>query len=98
MYEVYIPTAFSPNADGFNDVYVPLTNLNGVQVLRFIIFNRWSEKVYEADNFTPNDITKGWNGTFKGEPAQQDNYVYYFTVKLPDNSEKTYKGTFALLR
>ena len=98
FYEVYIPTAFSPNGDNFNDSYVPLSDIKGVQVISFLIFNRWGEKVYEAENFAPNDSTKGWNGTYKGENCQVDHYVYYYSVKLPDDKVKIYKGTFALLR
>lgn len=98
FYDVYIPTAFSPNNDGHNDVFVPLSNIKGMQILDMLIYNRWGEKVFEVQNFAPNDSTKGWNGYFKGEPAQVDNYVYYITVKMPDDKIKAYKGTFALLR
>ena len=95
---MYIPTAFSPNSDGHNDIFVPLSNIKGMQILDLLIYNRWGEKVFEAQNFAPNDSSKGWNGYFKGEPAQVDNYVYYITVKMPDDKIKVYKGTFALLR
>ena len=107
FYDVYIPTAFSPNGDGVNDVYVPLSNIKGMVVIDFVIFNRWGEKVFESKDFAPTyivannaptDITKGWNGLFKGELAQQDDYVYFFTAKMPDDEVKIYKGTFALLR
>lgn len=98
FYDVYIPTAFSPNSDGHNDIFVPLSNIKGMQILDLLIYNRWGEKVFEAQNFAPNDSSKGWNGYFKGEPAQVDNYVYYITVKMPDDKIKVYKGTFALLR
>ena len=76
-------------------------------VIDFVIFNRWGEKVFESKDFAPTyivatnaptDITKGWNGLFKGELAQQDDYVYFFTAKMPDDEVKIYKGTFALLR
>ena len=107
FFDVYIPTAFSPNGDGVNDVYVPLSNIKGMVVIDFVIFNRWGEKVFESKDFAPTyivannaptDITKGWNGLFKGELAQQDDYVYFFTAKMPDDEVKIYKGTFALLR
>lgn len=107
FYDVYIPTAFSPNGDNVNDVYQPMSNVKGMQVIDFVIFNRWGEKVFESVNFTPTyvvstgaptDPSKGWNGTYKGQPAQVDNYVYFFTAKMPDGEVKIYKGTFALLR
>lgn len=102
FYDVYIPNAFSPNNDNVNDVFIPLSYIKGIQIIDFQIFNRWGEKVYEAQNFTPsnnpNDNSRGWNGIYKGEPAQVDEYVYYFSAKMPDGQIKIYKGTFALLR
>ena len=93
-----MPTAFSPNGDTINDIYVPVSDVKGMLVIDFVIFNRWGEKVFESENFVPRDATKGWDGTFKGEPAQQDSYVYFFTAKMPDGEVKVYKGTFTLLR
>lgn len=98
FYDVYIPTAFSPNGDTINDIYVPISDIKGMLVIDFVVFDRWGEKVFESQNFVPRDATKGWDGTFKGEPAQQDNYVYFFTARMPDGEVKVYKGTFALLR
>ncbi|MBP8192359.1 MAG: gliding motility-associated C-terminal domain-containing protein, partial [Chitinophagales bacterium] len=98
FYDVYIPTAFSPNGDTINDIYVPISDVKGMLVIDFVIFNRWGEKVFESENFVPRDATKGWDGTFKGQPAQQDSYVYFFTAKMPDGEVKVYKGTFTLLR
>ena len=98
FYDVYIPTAFSPNGDTINDIYVPVSDVKGMLVIDFVIFNRWGEKVFESENFVPRDATKGWDGTFKGQPAQQDSYVYFFTAKMPDGEVKVYKGTFTLLR
>lgn len=98
FYDVYIPSAFSPNGDNLNDIFVPLSTIKGMQVIDFLIFNRWGEKVFESKDFVPGDLANGWNGLFKGEPAQVDNYVYYFTAKMPDDKLKIYKGTFVLLR
>lgn len=62
-----IPTAFSPNKDGLNDIFRPLNkNLNKIV---FQVFNRWGEKVYETDQ-----IGEGWDGTFKG--VKQDMGVF----------------------
>ena len=98
VYDVYMPTAFSPNGDGVNDFLAPLSYDLGTVVLSYTIFNRWGEKVFEMNNFTPDRLDIGWNGIFKGQPAQVDNYVYVYTAKMPDSTTKTYKGTFILLR
>ncbi len=53
---VYVPSAFTPNGDGKNDlllpVYVGIKQLN-----HFSVFNRWGEKV-----FTTTNMFKGWDG------------------------------------
>ena len=97
-YDVYLPSAFSPNNDNFNDVLVPLSDVSGIIVTDFIIFNRWSEKVFESRNFSPNDKAFGWKGTYKGEPAAVDQYGYYYAVRLQDGKIKTYKGTVTIIK
>jgi len=97
-YDVYLPSAFSPNNDDFNDVLVPLSDVSGIIVTDFIIFNRWSEKVFESRNFSPNDKAFGWKGTYKGEPAAVDQYGYYYAVRLQDGKIKTYKGTVTIIK
>lgn len=98
LYEVYIPTAFTPNGDGSNDYIAPLSFRKEVEILQFLVYNRWGELVYEQSNFTPNSLYHGWDGSFKGAPAQMDTYVYIYKAKLPDNTIKSYNGVFTLMR
>jgi gliding motility-associated-like protein len=67
--DIYVPDAFSPNGDGLNDVFLA----EGIDVTYFDmkIFNRWGELFYEST-----DITKGWDGTLKGNPVPGDIYVW----------------------
>lgn len=97
-FDVYLPTAFSPNNDNVNDVLVPLSYEKGIVVIEFIIYDRWSEKIFESKNFAPNDKNAGWKGLYKGEFAAVDDYAYYYLIKLPDGKIKSYKGTVALFR
>lgn len=71
---IEIPTAFSPNNDGVNDIYRILKVLNVQQIDFFKIFNRWGQVVFET-----NDIRQGWDGTVYGVP--QDVGVYAFIIK-----------------
>lgn len=98
FYDVYIPTGFTPNGDGLNDILVPLSHVKGMFVMQFAVFDRWGELVFESTNFTPGDVTHGWNGTYKGSNSQVDSYSYYFIARMPDDEIKTYKGTVLLLR
>ena len=53
---VFVPNAFSPNADGQNDILYVKSNI--VDIMTFRIFNRWGEKVFETNSF---DQGMGWN-------------------------------------
>jgi gliding motility-associated-like protein len=97
-YTIYIPTAFSPNNDGINDIIVPLSKAKGIFILSFQIYNRWGEKVFESADFYPNDIRFGWNGIYKNAECPLDSYVYLLKTQFPDNTYKDYKGIIVLLK
>ena len=59
---IYIPTAFSPNNDGLNDIFQIFVGKNVVQVNDFAIFDRWGEEVYRNKDFLPDNSTTGWDG------------------------------------
>lgn len=59
---VYVPTAFTPNNDGLNDLLTP--TFTGVKkVESFAIFNRYGQKIFETS-----EMGRGWNGIWKGQP------------------------------
>ncbi|HTA61528.1 MAG TPA: PKD domain-containing protein [Bacteroidia bacterium] len=71
---VDVPTAFTPNGDGANDiVYVDGWGIKSLQY--FKIYNRWGELVFES-----NDIKVGWDGTYRGTPQNTETYVYQVSV------------------
>jgi gliding motility-associated-like protein len=88
---VFFPTAFSPNADTFNDV-LKLESLVASEVY-WVIYNRWGEKLFEA--FSVDDA---WDGTYRGEPQPMETYGYYLEVKCVGGSELQKKGNITLLR
>src|SRR4051812_16594495 len=71
---VFIPTAFTPNSDGMNDVF-RVKGMN-LQDFKLLVYDRWGEVVYESTN--PNE---GWDGSYKGNPVQNDTYVYQVTAE-----------------
>jgi gliding motility-associated-like protein len=94
---VFVPNTFSPNGDGNNDVFYPRGK--GVfSIQSFKIFNRWGDLVYDQMNMQPNDISRGWNGLHKGQPAPQDVYVYLIDIVCENNVVLNYKGNVALIR
>ncbi len=94
---VFIPNTFSPNGDGANDVFYPRgTGLFSIKTMR--IFSRWGEVVFEKNNFTPNDVSAGWNGTFKGSKLNPDVYVYTIDIICDNSTTMTFKGNVALIQ
>ncbi len=94
---LFVPNTFSPNGDGMNDKFFPHgTGVFNIKSLR--VFNRWGEVVYERMNFTANDESAGWDGTYKGAPLSSDVYVYMLEIICENNSVIPFKGNVTLLR
>mgnify|MGYP001439630115 FL=1 len=91
--DIFMPDAFTPNNDGWNDTYWS-PDLKKHQLVRFMVANRRGQIVYDSN--TPG---KGWDGAHKGQDAGQDTYNYYIKYKCSDNHEEMVKkGTVILLR
>jgi gliding motility-associated-like protein len=78
---VTLPTTFTPNGDGVNDI-IYLEGWGIKEVLEYKIFNRWGELVFETDK-----KEVGWNGYYKG--VLQNNDVYVFKVQVVTFKEET---------
>jgi gliding motility-associated-like protein len=88
---VFIPTAFSPNRDGYNDVF-KIQNYKFEKIQEFRVFNRLGEEVYSGKD------NSGWTGTYRGKPCDMDTYMYIIRMAYPDGSVKVYKGDVLLMR
>jgi gliding motility-associated-like protein len=94
---LFVPNTFSPNNDGMNDVLYPRGNgIHKVKALR--IYNRWGELVFEQNNFDVNDVTKGWNGTHKGQKLPADVFVYTIEVQCMNKIPMQFKGNITLIQ
>ncbi len=96
---VYVPTGFSPNDDGNNDLLV--VHGKGGQIRRvkvFRVFDRWGELVFEDTDFPVNNVQRGWNGQFRGKNCQAGMYVWYAEVEYLDGFEQVLQGNTALIR
>lgn len=90
--EIYVPTAFTPNGDGLNDLLRPI--LIGISQFDFFtVYNRWGQLL-----FSTNQRNRGWDGFYNGSAQQSGAYVYMTQGK--DHSGKTVyrKGTVVLMR
>jgi len=88
-----IPTAFSPNGDGVNDIFRIAKYLNIEKLLSFVVYNRWGNLVYETSN-----IEEGWNGMYKGREQPLGVYVWYVKALDYDGNVIERKGNVTLLR
>lgn len=92
---VYTPNAFSPNDDGFNDKFQPLSDCM-LEQFTMRIFNRWGDLVYETDN-----PSAGWNGRFKNKNMEPGIYVWQMEyVVVEDGKPRAEKisGDVAIVR
>jgi len=94
--QVFIPTGFTPDNDGLNDVL--MVRGSGIQVKSFRIFNRWGNLVFEKNNGLPNDARYGWDGKWKGVPVSPDVYVYVVEIICDNGVVSTLKGNTTLIR
>ncbi|MFN3404690.1 MAG: PKD domain-containing protein [Cytophagaceae bacterium] len=88
-----IPNAFSPNKDNNNDnlflIYKGIEEL-----LEFKIYNRWGEKVFDAEG----NLNAMWDGTFRGEDQPIGVYVYYVKGRSYLKDEIVLSGKLTLIR
>lgn len=90
---IVFPSAFTPNNDGLNDVFIAL-NADLVKNLSWKIFDRYGRLMFYS-----NDILKGWDGRYKGQPAEMSTYVWVAEFIQPGSLQKiTEKGSFTLIR
>ena len=95
--QLFIPNAFTPNDDGFNDIfYINANDLMIKQVNKFQIFTRWGELVFTDEDFQPNTPDHGWDGFFKGEKMNPAVFVYFAEIEFRDGFKIIYRGDVAL--
>ncbi len=88
-----VPSAFTPNGDGINDLIFP--DGWGIRRLNYFrIYNRWGQLLFET-----NEYRKGWDGTFEGIPQNMDSYIYQAEVETYLETAPLKKSsTFKLIR
>jgi gliding motility-associated-like protein len=91
--ELSIPSAFSPNGDGVNDVFGPVMD-GDVRVDFMHIYNRWGQRVFTGYN------GDRWDGTFLGKPAEMGVYQYYMQADCVEetNGKMQRKGDVTVVR
>ena len=88
---VFIPSAFSPNDDGENDVF--FVRGEEIESMELFVYNRWGQQIFQSD-----DKAIGWDGRFKNELLAPDVYGYYVRATCFNGDEFFKKGNVTLLR
>ena len=88
---VYIPSAFTPNGDAVNERFVIYAT--GVEGFEWALFNRWGLQVFHSD-----EDSRGWNGTYGGEPVPAGPYTYKVFIRLPDGLVEERRGMLTVFR
>jgi gliding motility-associated-like protein len=90
--DIFVPTGFTPNHDGKNDILKPIT-VGITRLDYFRIYNRWGQLVFET-----NEFEKGWDGTLNG--IEQASGTFVFVTQGVDYKGKVVfrKGTCVLIR
>ena len=91
-YEVMVPNAFTPNADGINDFFCPV--FEGLRNIELNIYDTWGSMIY----YEKGEVIKGWNGTLNNTPSENGNYMYKITAETFYGHIITYEAPFVLIK
>ncbi|MBC7863214.1 MAG: gliding motility-associated C-terminal domain-containing protein, partial [Bacteroidia bacterium] len=92
---IYVPNAFSPNADDVNDMFFPKGLGIDTDNYQMWIYDRWGNMIFTSDEWT-----KGWNGRVAGhdEIVQQDVYVWKIKLNTYKGEKKSYVGHVTVVK
>lgn len=88
---MFYPSAFTPDGDGNNEVWLPQGNT--ITKYSIQVFNRWGELVFETDN-----LEKGWNGELEGTPMAPGAYFYVSNYTILNQGTYQETGMLMLIR
>ncbi len=88
---IEIPTAFSPNEDGVNDVL--MIRGKGFGTIDFVIFDRFGREV-----FATQDPTVGWDGRLDEEYQEMDVFVYVLKAVMYDGTVIDRSGNITMVK
>ncbi|HEU4716482.1 MAG TPA: PKD domain-containing protein [Bacteroidia bacterium] len=87
----YVPNAFTPNGDGLDELFTGYGT--GIEKFHMMVFDRWGNLFYQTD-----DISQGWDGTYKGKKVQEDVYVYKIDITDIFLKDHHYIGHVSVVR
>jgi gliding motility-associated-like protein len=98
-YDVFVPTAFSPNGDGVNDHFYPNFGAAAVELISLSVYDRWGGLVYRTANQETAAVPlPGWDGGLSGGlPASPGVYLWTMEVRFRDGHTERRGGDVMLV-
>lgn len=91
-YEVMIPNAFTPNADGVNDTFSAV--YKGFKSIELNVYDTWGSLIYSEKG----EVIRGWNGYIQDIPSENGNYYYRINAETFYGQFVNFEGPFALIK
>ncbi len=96
---IYFGNVFTPNNDGNNDNFPIITFPDyDAGVLRYLVFDRWGNKIFDSRNFSIHDASYWWDGKSNGSDAVPGVYVFMVEILHPNGKTQILSGDITLLR
>ena len=91
-YDVMVPNAFTPNADGHNDTFNAVHK--GLKSIELNVFDTWGALIYSEKG----EVITGWNGYVKGNPSENGNFYYRIKAETFYGQVIDFEGPFVLIK
>ncbi len=89
---LHVPTGFSPNGDGNNDIFHVIVGKD-VEWFAFFIFDRWGNQILHSSS-----SELEWDGTYNGLPVNPGPYPYQYEVLYTDGVREWHSGNITVIR
>ena len=84
-FDIFIPNAFTPNGDGFNDTFSPFAASGRIETVNIKIFDRWGSLVYEGAEWDGSDFNPGV-------------FIYLIDIDFTHGTSESFSGSVALVK
>lgn len=90
---IYIPTAFSPNGDGENEIFKTFAPFDNVEEFYLAVYSRWGQLMFDT-----HDYYEPWDGNFNNEEQDLNVFVWYYVATFTNGVTVSEKGNVTLIR
>ncbi len=93
---IYYPNVIHPG--GLNSFFTIYVYGASATIKTLSIYDRWGERIWQKQNFPPNELQQGWDGKYKDQDIMPGVYVWHAEIILKDGSVVVEKGDVTILR